>query len=223
MVPMRHRRCAISRERKSVSGVVPTLSQPILSFNLCWHNTGSVLQICPLLAPCCPQFKDEGGKISSSRQSTCPEPFSSQWVKHSVRFLNQSTPSRLNSKLVCPVGPLSTSLLPDWSLLHSLNTPSFLPQGSALAVLFIPHFSITPSFRCQPKVPSQRTFPAWPLFLSLIFPGKVQRHDRGTTKYLVAPETSTPHTQQLILLSPRTRAYLPRVAPNSSPQATLLT
>ena len=82
--------------------------------------------------------------------------------------------------------------------------------------------SLTP-LDVNPKSSPQRTFPAWPLFLYLIFPGKVQGLDQGTTEYLVAPETSTHHTQQLILLSPRTRVYLPRVAPNSSPQATLLT
>lgn len=56
----------------------------------------------------------------------------------------------------------------------------------------------------------------------LIFPGKVQGPNQGTTVYLVAtgrPEHSTSH--QLILQSPG--AYLSRIAANSSPRATLLT
>ena len=154
---------ATSRERKRVSGVVPTLSQPVLRFNLCWHNTGSAVQICPLLAPCCPQFKDEGGQNSPARQSTCPESFSSQWVKHPMSFLNQSAPSRLSSKLPCPALPCPA--------LWGLSTPfcqsglcSIPASGSALAVLFIPHFSITDAFRCQPKVLSSEDFPRMATF-----------------------------------------------------------
>lgn len=108
MVPWKHRRCATSRERQSVSSVVLTLSQPFLRFNLCWHDTDSALQIFSTSSPCCPQFKDEGEKNSQARQSTCPESLSSQWDKDSLRFLNQSAPNRLRSKLPCPVGPLST-------------------------------------------------------------------------------------------------------------------
>lgn len=64
MVPWKHRRCATSRERQSVSSVVLTLSQPFLRFNLCWHDTDSALQIFSTSSPCCPQFKDEGEKIA---------------------------------------------------------------------------------------------------------------------------------------------------------------
>lgn len=157
---------ATSRERKRVSGVVPTLSQPVLRFNLCWHNTGSAVQICPLLAPCCPQFKDEGGKNSPARQSTCPESFSSQWVKHPMSFLNQSAPSRLSSKLPCPALPCGASLLPSARAVFAPfpEHPVIPASGSALAVLFIPHFSITDAFRCQPKVLSSEDFPRMATF-----------------------------------------------------------
>lgn len=36
--------CYKHREKdKSVSGVVPTPSQPVLRINLCWHDTGLLL------------------------------------------------------------------------------------------------------------------------------------------------------------------------------------